>query len=201
MGVGAVGRDDGGPSRGAAFTMFLNGTGSVLSYKAYSDTLGNFTATLDDTDEFGGALAALGDLDGPGPSEQALVACASFDDDGGEDRGAVYVMFIDGVDPTDSELPRYAGHKLGLAAPNPFNPRTMIHFELGSPGQVAIDICDVRGRRVRTLAPGRLIAGPHQATWDGSDDAGHPVASGTYLYRMSVDGNAVAGASKAVLLK
>jgi hypothetical protein len=88
MGVGAGGDDNGGPSRGAVYTMFLAANGTVLSYQKYSDTQGNFTAILDDTDEFGGAVAALGDLDGPGPSEQAFVGCASFDDDGGEDRGA-----------------------------------------------------------------------------------------------------------------
>jgi hypothetical protein len=47
---------------------------------------------LDDADFFGAAISALPDLDGDGVDE--IVVGASHDDDGGPDRGAVYVLFI-----------------------------------------------------------------------------------------------------------
>jgi len=42
----------------------------------------------------------------------------------------------------------------------------------------------VSGRRVRALATGLMEAGPHEATWDGRDDAGQPAASGLYFARL-----------------
>ncbi|MCP4996783.1 MAG: DUF11 domain-containing protein, partial [Gammaproteobacteria bacterium] len=52
---------------------------------------GNFTATLDDEDQFGSSVANIGDLDGDGIADMA--AAARRDDDGGNDHGAVYVLF------------------------------------------------------------------------------------------------------------
>jgi flagellar hook assembly protein FlgD len=46
----------------------------------------------------------------------------------------------------------------------------------------------VAGRLVRTLAAGRLPAGPHAVRWDGRDDRGRGAASGTYVARLEVDG-------------
>ena len=50
---------------------------------------------------------------------------------------------------------------------------------------VAIEVYDLRGARVRTLTRGRLEAGRHSATWDGRDEAGHRAPAGVYLVRMS----------------
>ena len=97
LAVGAIGDDDGGADRGAVWVLFLNSSGTVLSHQKISDTSGGFSAIMDDGDEFSGALAALGDLDGNGDAEQVLVAGAPGDDDGGGGRGAIYAMSIDGL--------------------------------------------------------------------------------------------------------
>lgn len=44
------------------------------------------------------------------------------------------------------------------------------------------------GRKLRTLVDERLPAGRKVLTWDGNDDSGQPVASGTYFYRITTDG-------------
>jgi hypothetical protein len=93
--IGAVGDDDGGSSRGAVYVLFLDATGGVLSYQKISDTVGGFAEPLANADEFGSSLADLGDLDGAGPSVAALAVGTIGDDDGGTDRGAVYVLFLD----------------------------------------------------------------------------------------------------------
>jgi List-Bact-rpt repeat protein/flagellar hook capping protein FlgD len=95
--VGAVGDDDGGADRGAVYILFLNDAGTVGTVQKVSDTVNFPGSPLDNIDDFGTAVASLGDLDGAGSSVLALAAGAAFDDDGGMDRGAVYILFLDGA--------------------------------------------------------------------------------------------------------
>ena len=69
-------------------------------------------------------------------------------------------------------------------APNPFNPRTRISFDLAVGGKVRLGIYDVRGHLVRNLVNESLQAGSHFLNWDGKDDGGRSVSSGVYLYRL-----------------
>ena len=69
--------------------------------------------------------------------------------------------------------------------PNPFNPSTTIAFQLGLASQVELAIYSISGQRVRTLISGSLPAGHHRLQWDGHNDRGESVASGTYLYQLS----------------
>jgi hypothetical protein len=70
--------------------------------------------------------------------------------------------------------------------PNPFNPATTIAFETPPcRGSVEIAIYDVTGRRVVTLHDGPTSPGSHAVVWDGRDERGNMVASGTYFARMS----------------
>jgi subtilisin-like proprotein convertase family protein len=73
-------------------------------------------------------------------------------------------------------------------APNPFNPRTQIIFELPRPARVDLGVYDLAGRRVATLLEDWLPAGRHQAPWDGRNQQGQPVASAIYLCRLRADG-------------
>jgi len=69
--------------------------------------------------------------------------------------------------------------------PNPFNPETRIGFDVGAgnPGAFRLDVFDVAGRHVATLARGWDGGGgeTRSARWDGTSDAGTPVASGVYV--------------------
>ncbi len=68
--------------------------------------------------------------------------------------------------------------------PNPFNPTTVINYTLPSRSDVEIAVYDILGRRVRTLLDETQAAGPHEVSWNGTDGAGHPVATGVYFYRL-----------------
>jgi len=66
--------------------------------------------------------------------------------------------------------------------PNPFNPRTTVAFDLRERGTVTLIVHNVRGERVRTLLGATpKDAGRHEVVWNGADDDGRQVASGTYF--------------------
>jgi hypothetical protein len=73
-------------------------------------------------------------------------------------------------------------------APNPFNPRTAIRFDLPVAGTVRLAVYDVAGRLVRTLVDGDLPNGTHEAVWDGRDATARAMASGGYLARLEAGG-------------
>ncbi len=75
--------------------LFLNTDGTVKPHQKVSSAVGGFTGILDDGDLFGNSAVSLGDLDGDGLTD--LAVGAPDDDDGGENRGAVWVLFLDGV--------------------------------------------------------------------------------------------------------
>jgi hypothetical protein len=86
------------------------------------------------------------------------------------------------------------------AQPNPFNPSTRIIVDLpAAAAQARLEIFDLAGRRLRTLVDGPLPAGRQQVAWDGRDDAGRALASGTFVCRLSV-GDA-AGAARLTLVR
>jgi hypothetical protein len=73
--------------------------------------------------------------------------------------------------------------------PNPFNPTTNITFTLPLNKKVTAKIYDVLGKEVRTLINGEDFAkGTHSVVWNGRDNSGKQVASGTYIFKM-VSGN------------
>lgn len=75
--------------------------------------------------------------------------------------------------------------RLYPSAPNPFNPRTSIAFDLPHPGPIRLEIFNVRGQHVCTLIQGERVAGHHSVVWEGLDDRGNAVASGSYVVLLS----------------
>ena len=75
LAVGARNDDDGGSDRGAVYILFLTTSGTVSSYQKISDTVGDFTGTLDDGDGFGFSLAPMGDLNGDGGARSLPEPC------------------------------------------------------------------------------------------------------------------------------
>ncbi len=71
--------------------------------------------------------------------------------------------------------------------PNPFNPSTTISFELSKQEIVSLKIYNTLGQLVKTFPETEYEQGLNRVTWNGQDDRGMQVASGTYIYRIRVN--------------
>jgi hypothetical protein len=74
--------------------------------------------------------------------------------------------------------------------PNPFNPSTQIAYHLSDPAQVRLSVYDITGREVNRLVDGPQSAGDFKVTFNSTDVAGRPLASGVYFARLET-GNKV----------
>jgi N-acetylmuramoyl-L-alanine amidase len=68
--------------------------------------------------------------------------------------------------------------------PNPFNPATVISYQIIDQDVVTLKVFDLLGREVVTLVDGVQAAGQHVVRWDGRNYRGESVSSGVYLYQL-----------------
>jgi hypothetical protein len=68
--------------------------------------------------------------------------------------------------------------------PNPFNPSTVIRYDLAAPASVALRIYDLHGALVKNLETGKKPAGRYEVGWNGENERGERVASGVYFYEL-----------------
>lgn len=76
------------------------------------------------------------------------------------------------------------GYELLQNYPNPFNPSTQIKYNLTKADNVILKVYDMLGKEVRTLVNEKLGPGEKLVMWDGLDDNGKQVASGTYFVKL-----------------
>jgi len=145
--------------------------GTGLNYFAYTgETAGGKRCTgfLDDDTPFDGiyvdAVSSLG-MDSPwgGPANQWFVAHDSI-------KGVI----TNGVSVAEDAPAAFA---VAQNSPNPFNPTTTISFTIADAGNVSIDVFNVAGQKVDTIASDFMSAGSHTATWDASG-----FSAGVYFY-------------------
>jgi YVTN family beta-propeller protein len=81
-----------------------------------------------------------------------------------------------------------ANFALAPIFPNPFNASTQINFSLSTDSAVELLVYNALGQTVRTLLRQYREAGNYQMAWNGKDDLGRDLASGTYMLAMRADG-------------
>jgi hypothetical protein len=117
----------------------------------------------------------------------------------GIDAGETTLLTVPGATLTGAEVVSYDGftveslidvkptsYALQQNAPNPFNPSTMIAFNMPVEADWTIEVFNVAGQLVRDYS-GHSQAGTVEVMWDGTDNFGKSVASGIYFYRARTD--------------
>ena len=107
--------------------------------------------------------------------------------------------FFDSFFGSGKRVPLPDSPQLAQNAPNPFNSQTVLSYFLHAPGSARLEVFTLTGQRVAVLQQGPQQAGYHRLRWDGRNDAGRPVASGMYLYRLVTDETVLA--RKLILLR
>jgi Cohesin domain/FlgD Ig-like domain len=67
--------------------------------------------------------------------------------------------------------------------PNPFNPSTLIQYEIPKVDPVVVKVYNSVGQEMRTLVNDIQSSGTYQINWDGRDEQGQIAPSGIYFYR------------------
>ena len=107
-------------------------------------------------------------------------------------RGAIARAMTDGTGYFALPLAALGGRALparfalGPNYPNPFNPSTIIPYQLAALSAVRLEVFNLLGQHIATLVDGERAAGFHTATWHATDGAGRAVGAGVYIYRMTV---------------
>ncbi len=82
-------------------------------------------------------------------------------------------------------------------APNPTSGPMSLRFTLTQPGYVSIRVYNAVGQLITELVDKELTQGSHDLIWDGKDGAGRTLSSGSYIFRINVDGSVL---TKAVVV-
>ena len=130
------------------------------------------------------------DMSGAGFVNQWDLITLIFDFEAGQvgDGSENFTWYFDDLQVFAGEVPTSAedteagvplAHELHQNYPNPFNPVTNIMFDLPQQADVRLEVFNVMGQRVATLANGMHQAGRHSVAFDASH-----LSSGVYLYRL-----------------
>jgi len=168
LAVGAPGDDDGGEDLGAVWILYLRDDATVRAHAKISQTEG-FTGEVDTFDRWGFDVANIGDLDADGFTD--LAVGAHRDDDGGEDQGAVWILFLGPEASVKSyqKISATSGRFLGDLDPG-----------------------DAFGGQVAFLGPVDCDRAPELAIGAGGDDDGYTDAGAAWIVSLAPDGTVLA---------
>jgi hypothetical protein len=156
----------------------LNGYGNTLSVLIGKGN-GTFAPKRDFSTGNLPLALAVGDLNGDGRLDVTIANANVNSVSVLLNTGGVAYL---GVDPPPSGLA--ATFRLLSPRPNPSRGASEIRFVLPAARAVRLEVFDLGGRRVRTLASGAVLAaGPHAITWDGRDESGARLAGGVFILR------------------
>jgi hypothetical protein len=171
----------------AHFTVVAGGTGSP-TYQWQRFFFGSWLNMTDAAGQVSGATTATLNILGVAEANEGQYRCRITKICGTSTSNAATLTVIPGdLTPVPDGLPDHL--VMHSPSPNPFNPMVTLRFSVPRQTDLAtLELFDVAGRRVRTMSASSLPAGPHEFTWNGTDDGGRRVSSGTYLARLRAGG-------------
>ncbi len=184
----------GGPSARHHHRMaYQSGCGRLRVYGGYKDG-----TTHDDYWEWDGAawsMLSTGSDPGPlygssldyFPGTEDFLIFGGYD---GLDRLAATWQHGCDVDAVGAQFPpaTITESRFIVSSPNPFEGSTAIRYQVDRRSPVSLEVYDVAGRLIRTLAKSSSqSAGVHSVTWDGHDGAGARVGSGIFFVRLETN--------------
>ena len=150
----------------------------AYGHNGYFKSLEEITHFYNTRDVFG---AGWNGIDWPDPEVPQNVNSGELGDLGlspAEEAAIVAFMktLSDGYDPNKSEKTPMAKSSLRVVGANPFNPTTRFSYSLPVAGEIQLDVFNILGQKVATLANGQHAAGEYQVDFNGSN-----LASGIYI--------------------
>ena len=175
----------------------------ILShYQIYRDTT-SFPAESDFL--YAGEVDTTSFLDtDPGGDGSYVYRITWVDINGNESSPSLLIQPTEIVTSAESEFESPNNYSLLPNYPNPFNPTTLIRYELPGLAQVRLEIYNLLGQRVRTLVNVEQSPGIKTLEWDATNDFGRKVTTGVYFMRLQAstgEGSPTVITRKMTLLK
>ncbi|NIM18771.1 MAG: T9SS type A sorting domain-containing protein [Candidatus Latescibacteria bacterium] len=172
-----------------------NPEADIQSYAIYCDTISGLIPSIDNFVQF--VLAPDTTVNMGAYSDTVYYKISAVD-------STAYGSGYSNADSPDAptavpDKPLAYQFKLYQNIPNPFNPRTIIKYELNRSTWVTLTIYDVTGSIIKRLVDAIHAPGLYSTEWDGTNFSGQRVSSGIYFYRMSAGG--IVWTKKMALLK
>jgi 1,4-alpha-glucan branching enzyme len=186
----------------------LNEGGNVIAFRRYDGSgevyvcVANFGATTYSSYRFG--VPAGGDWQealnsqaaaygGAGPENTGFLPADATPYDGFVQSLAVQLparslLVFRPAGAVSAPAPAVVAAARLTVAPSPARGRATISWSAPRAGTARLDVMDLAGRRVATLADGPVTAGERRSVWNGADDAGRAVPAGVYFARLALDG-------------
>jgi hypothetical protein len=173
----------------------INNTSAVLSWVLPAQSSSQLTYTvqygkkadLSDAKTSSNLNAANITLNGLDKGSTYYWRAASSTTDGSSTSGysGMASFKTGGVTAVEDVVVLPTEYSLSQNYPNPFNPTTIITYSLPKNSFVTLKVYDMLGREVKTLINNEMAAGTHTLQWNGVDNFGTKVASGSYIYRIT----------------
>ncbi|MFZ5979538.1 MAG: S8 family serine peptidase [Candidatus Zixiibacteriota bacterium] len=184
-----------GSSDTVAVTLFLGSTNAPAMY--HTNVIGDIMGCVSFADSVGYTNDSITVLFDPTLMDPAMdTLLLEFTVDGIEARKYVLVS-VNFMDITQGNSVSEVAYLQNY--PNPFNPETNIEFSLAEASKIKLEIFNILGQLVVTVAEDDVSAGTHIYTWRGKDSYGQGVSSGIYIYRLTTEKSSMT--RKMLLLK